>query len=160
MVVIRSARSSDRRQLVEIGLAAWERAVATWGEDVARLRGNAERAYAGFVQDHWTIILVAEDAGQAVGWGARETRGKRISDLWIWPDVQRCGFGSALLDALEGEIRTAGYTGAEIETHARNAAAIDFFKSRGYAVSALTVSYAEQLDRDIEQVLLKREFEP
>jgi len=156
MVVIRNARASETGRLAEIGFAAWEPAVAGWGEDVAVLSANARQAYETFARDCWSIILVGEVGSIVAGWGARENRRNQISDLWVEPRFQGQGIGSALLHALENEIRAAGFETAEIETHARNARAIELYKRKAYVVRSLSIQYSASLDRDIEKIELTK----
>lgn len=156
MVVIRNARSFEAGRLAEIGLAAWEGAVAAWGEDVAALRPNAKEAYERFAREQWPLILVGEVEGEIAGWGAREDADNHVSDLWIDPRFQGQGVGSKLLSTFESEIAEAGHETAEIETHARNLRAVGLFERRGYAVHSLSIKYAPSLDRDIETIGLSK----
>ncbi len=158
MVVVRSARAFEQQRLADIGYAAWADAVASWGEDVAALSAGARRAYDAFVRESWGIILAAELDTVLAGWGACEDGRNTISDLWIDPACQNRGAGTALLAALEGDIRGFGYDCAEMSTHARNTRAIDLCKRRGYSVTALSVRYSPSLDRDIETVSLRKVF--
>lgn len=80
----------------------------------------------------------------------------QITDLWVDPEHQGRGVGSALLQALENEIDAAGFETAEIETHARNHRAIDLYKRTGYVVRALSVKYSASLDCDIEKIELTK----
>ncbi|HET7412950.1 MAG TPA: GNAT family N-acetyltransferase [Pararhizobium sp.] len=155
-MVIRKAHASESGRLAEIGFSAWQHAMASWGEDVAALSANARRAYETFVQDSWDIILVGEVDSAAAGWGAREGLRNQITDLWVQPEFQGQGIGSALLQALENEVDAAGFETIEIETHARNQRAIDLYRRRGYVVRALSVKYSAPLNRDIEKVELTK----
>jgi ribosomal-protein-alanine N-acetyltransferase len=166
LVVIRHARANDAATLAAIGYRAWEEKLSVWThgqDDVGAIRENARIAYETFTRNYWPAILVAEDEGRVVGWGAREHEGdvpdhrdNAISDLWIDPDCQGRSYGTALLAALEDVIRDLGFTTALLETHARNHSAIAFYKARGYRVSWLSTKYSASLDRDIEKVGMEK----
>ena len=166
--MIRKARSNDAAVIAAIGYRAWEEKISVWSSgqmDIAQLSRNAKEAYERFVRDCLDGILVAEEGGVVAGWGAREhprdvpePRDNVVSDLWVDPDHQGKGHGVRLLDALEAEIRAAGFHTAELETHARNHDAIAFYKRRGYAVIWLSTVYSASLDRDIEKVGLRKEL--
>jgi ribosomal-protein-alanine N-acetyltransferase len=168
LVVIRKARADDAATLAAIGYRAWEDKLSVWTEglsDIGAIRDNARLAYETFTRDYWPAILVSEDQGRIVGWGAREHPGdvldhrdNAISDLWIDPERQGRGHGTALLAALEDEIGALGFANALLETHARNHSAIAFYKARGYRVSWLSTKYSASLDRDIEKVGMEKEL--
>lgn len=162
-VQVRPARSDELRLLAEIGLAAWESAMAGWGEDVAALRDNAVSAYGTFVRDFWPTIRVAEvpaaiGGSRVVGWGAREKADNHISDLWVHPRHQGQGYGHALLGALIAEIRADGHDTATLDTHARNSGAIALYERNGFAISAYSVRYSASLQRDVETVDMRKEL--
>lgn len=160
MLVIRPAKSAEAQDLVRIGLAAWEKAIRVWGEDADRLRENAEAAYYDFCTRCWPDILVGEWDGVLAGWGASEKADDFITDLWVHPDFQGRGIGSGLLEVIEAGIRERGYSAARLDTHARNAGAIQLYKRLGYRVAAYFVTYSAPLDEDIDKVEMIKEFEP
>lgn len=164
--MIRHARASDAATLAAIGYRAWEEKLTAWAhgqDDVGAICRNALAAFETFTRDHWSAIRVVEAEGRLAGWGAREHpddvqdhRENAISDLWIDPDCQGRGYGTALLAALEDEIRQGGFDAALLETHARNHAAIAFYKARGYRLSWLSTKYSASLDRDIEKIGMEK----
>lgn len=160
MLFIRPANSAEAQDLARIGLSAWEKAIRVWGEDADRLRDNAKAAYYDFCTRSWPDILVAEWDGDLAGWGACEKADDFITDLWVHPDFQGRGIGTALLAEIEDGIRERGYRAARLDTHARNAGAIKLYKRLGYRVSAYFVVYSEPLDEDIDKVEMIKEFEP
>lgn len=160
MLSIRPASSSEAQDLARIGLEAWERAIRVWGEDADRLRENARSAYYEFCTRSWPDILVAEWNGDLAGWGACEKADDFITDLWVHPEFQGRGIGTALLKDIEDGIRARGYGAARLDTHARNAGAIKLYKRLGYRVKAYFVTYSEPLDEDIDKVEMIKEFEP
>lgn len=160
MLSIRPAKSAEAQELARIGLAAWEKAIRLWGEDAERLRENAKEAYFDFCTRCWPDILVAEWDGDLAGWGACEKDDDFITDLWVLPEFQGHGMGTALLEKIEEGIRDRGFATARLDTHARNAGAIKLFKRFGYRVKSYFVTYSEPLDEDIDKVEMIKEFEP
>lgn len=157
MTIIRHAHGGDIPVLAEIGMRAWEQAV-TGVADLDALRDNARDAFVHFLQGHWVTVAVAETGGRIAGWAAREKMDEEITDLWVDPGMQRQGVGSALLAAIENEMRRAAFETVDLQTHARNAAALAFFRKHGYAVNWLSVAYSQKLDRNIESVGLRRQL--
>lgn len=160
MIFIRPANSAEAQDLAVIGLAAWENAIRVWGEDADRLRENAREAYYDFCTRCWPDIVVAEWDGDLAGWGSSEKADDFITDLWVLPEFQGRGIGTALLEAIETGIRQRGYPTARLDTHARNAGAIRLCKRLGYHVKTYFVTYSEPLDEDIDKVEMVKEFEP
>lgn len=158
-VLVRPAKLSDAEQLAEIGFRSWESAIHFWESNVASMRDRALQAYRDFTRESWAAIVVAEREGVPVGWGAREHSDHLISDLWIDPEHQRLGAGNALMDALEADILAAGQAVAMLETHARNHAAIAFYRKRGYEIRWLSTKYSPPLDRDIEKVGMEKRLD-
>ncbi|MBW3098928.1 GNAT family N-acetyltransferase [Pseudohoeflea coraliihabitans] len=159
MLSLRPARSADIARLSDIGLRAWEMAIAGWGEDGESMRDNASKAYADFCGRQWPDILVAEWEGEAVGWGACEKADDVITDLWVLPPYQGRGIGTRLLGRLEQQVAGRNYHHARLETHARNAGAIKLYKQLGYQVRAYVVAYSPPLDRDIDKVEMIKHFD-
>ncbi len=160
MIEIREAMPGEGRSLATVGIRSWESAVVGWGENIAELRPNAHAAYHDFCARQWDRILVAQDHGSIVGWGAREKLDHVISDLWVDPDRQGEGVGARLLGALEDQIRAAGFEGVELETHANNAPAIAFYERLGYRVTSMSVKYAPSLQQDIPKVSMAKQLNP
>ncbi|SES10148.1 GNAT family N-acetyltransferase [Rhizobium sp. NFR03] len=151
MVLVRGAREDEVPRLVKIGLAAWEQAVVGFA-DVTKMRTTAEYSFGSFLREGWPRILVVEAGGASVGWAARENGDVEISDLWIMPDHQRQGLGSALIDALRSDIEGTGLTEMTARTHAGNEPAIAFFRHHGFHVAWFSTAYLARLDRDVEQI--------
>ncbi|WP_235891018.1 GNAT family N-acetyltransferase [Pararhizobium mangrovi] len=155
---MRNAYPHETGLLAEIGYAAWLAAVASWGESTAALAPAVRQSYERFCHEHRSLILVGETNVAVAGWGARENRRNEISDLWVDPDHQGQGVGSAVLAALEAEIVGLGYETAELHTHARNIPAIELYKRRGYRISSLSDRYSPSLDRDVATVFMTKEL--
>ncbi len=159
MVTIRKARQEEADILAEIGLRAWQKAMIPVG-GTADMADNARNAFLRFTRDGWICITVIEKSGHPSGWAAREELDEAITDFWIDPDSEGQGLGTALLGAVEAEIRDAGFGEAVLETHARNQDAVDFFRARGFAVQWLSIVYNPKLDRDLETVGMRKILVP
>ncbi len=151
MFTIRNARRDEADLLALIGFRAWEKAMIPVGESRAMV-DNARTAFLNFTRSEWLTISVIEKSGVPAGWAAREELDENITDLWIDPEHQRQGLGSALLEEVEREIVRQGFARASLQTHARNQEAVDFFEKHGYAVHWLTTAYNPKLDRDVQSV--------
>ncbi len=131
-VSVRPARPDEATALGRIGFTAWLRS------DIATLdAGRANRdallgEFRTFCSEHHEAISVAQLDVLPVGWGARATADNYISDLWVLPEMQGRGVGSALIAHLETDIRNAGHACAELELVQDNARALRFYKARGY----------------------------
>lgn len=155
MPAIRHARAGDVDRLTEVGLAAWQSAIAGLA-DGERMRRVAEASFFRFLSEHWLSVLLIEAEGGIRGWVAREDFDNAISDLWIEPAAQGRGFGAMLLGEIERRIASDGFDVATAKTHARNDRAVAFFRNRGYGVSWLSTAYAPQLDSDVEFIGLSK----
>ncbi|TAX46003.1 GNAT family N-acetyltransferase (plasmid) [Rhizobium leguminosarum] len=157
MIHIRNARDGEAELLSEIGLRAWQKAMASIGESDAMIDA-ARNAFRSFVENDWLTITVVEQNGQVAGWAAREGLDETISDFWIDPAFTRQGLGSALLVRIEKEIADQGFEKAAMQTHSGNSQAIGFFQKHGYSIHWLSVAYNPKLDRDVPSVGLTKQL--
>lgn len=156
LIHIRNAREGEAELLSEIGLRAWQKAMASIGESDAMIDA-ARNAFRNFTGSTWLTITVVEQNGHVVGWAAREALDETISDFWIDPASARQGLGSALLERIERDVAGQGFEKATLQTHSGNAEAIGFFRRHGYSIHWLSIAYNPKLDRDVPSVgLLKR----
>lgn len=147
------------RTLAALGALAWEQAFRASGEATGDLKKNAEATYFHFCTQYWPVITVAEIDREILGWGAVQDSDNKITDLWVLPNFQRKGIGSALLKALETQIIARDYKTAKLDTHARNGPALAFFNAHDYAVSSFQSSYSQELDRNVDILVLKKRFD-
>ncbi|MCP4317169.1 MAG: GNAT family N-acetyltransferase [Hyphomicrobiales bacterium] len=158
MIEIRNAVAQDAQQIARVGILAWENIIASCGGDIAKIRDNAHATYQDFSANYWDRILIACVNGAIVGWGAREELVFKISYLWIDPEHHRKSVGTALLEALERDVEADGFGYVELETHARSASAIAFFKNSGYRIISNSLKYSTSLQQDIEKVTMRKEL--
>ena len=80
--------------------------------------------------DDWAKSWVAcsSDGIGSVGLSERDV----VSDLWVHPDAQGEGLGSALLAALEGEIAARGFSVARLRCLEPNQKSRAFYAARGW----------------------------
>jgi ribosomal-protein-alanine N-acetyltransferase len=90
-----------------------------------------------------SFTLVAESDGQILGFLVAECRRKNghIITIDVIAEARRGGVGSSLLDAAEGRLLEAGVATVALETPVNNAAAIRFYKQKGYFVEKTAAGY-------------------
>jgi [ribosomal protein S18]-alanine N-acetyltransferase len=70
-----------------------------------------------------------------------------IITIDVVPEARRSGVGSALLEAAERQLADAGASSVVLETAVNNAAALRFYKQKGYFVEKTAPGYySNQLD--------------
>jgi [ribosomal protein S18]-alanine N-acetyltransferase len=151
MVAIRNARQDEAELLAGVGFRAWDSTADGWGDDPA-IRESAFMSFKAFTAEKWLSIDVAEQAGQVVGWAAREKLDNNITDLWVEPSFQRQGVGTHMLVHMENELKGLEHLEVTAEIHAENNVAMSFFESRGFRVRWMTTGWSAKLDRDVETV--------
>lgn len=93
------------------------------------------------VQTPGMVLLVGESAGQLVGivWAGpapRRGAGWWIYDIEVVPDKRGRGYGRALLEAAEHEIRCRGGDTVGLNVFGSNDAARRLYESSGYALTS------------------------
>ncbi len=150
-IVVRKARAGEGQALGAIGFAAWAASQFAVNDDGRVDRRALLAEFEKLGQEHPETILVAEAGGKLVGWGAREDQDHRISDLWVAPEFQGQGIGTALLGALEAEVAALGMD-AELETLASNSKAIHFYERHGFVVIWRAEKFSSSLGYAIDKV--------
>jgi ribosomal protein S18 acetylase RimI-like enzyme len=93
----------------------------------------------------FTLVAEAEGvpANGILGFIVAETRRKsgHIITIDVVAESRRAGVGSALLGAAEGQLLRAGVVAVALETPVNNAAAIRFYKQKGYFVEKTVAGY-------------------
>jgi 2-amino-4-hydroxy-6-hydroxymethyldihydropteridine diphosphokinase len=82
-------------------------------------------------------IIVAEIEGIAVGWCSRARGRAYVPFLFVTPEYQSQGIGSALLRRMESMLELEGETRVLLETPADNVRAVRFYERQGYHILAL-----------------------
>jgi len=116
---------------------------------------GVEKGYASFLgralDSPDDCVFVAERDGLIVGYifaaleplSWKELRGPAgfIHDVAVAVEARRAGIGSALLGAAEDQLLRAGVVAVALETPVNNAAAIRFYKQKGYFVEKTVAGY-------------------
>ena len=93
----------------------------------------------------FTRVAEAEGvpANRTLGFIVAETRRKsgHIITIDVVAEARRAGVGSALLGAAEDQLLRAGVVAVALETPVSNAAAIRFYKQKGYFVEKTVAGY-------------------
>ena len=87
-----------------------------------------------FARTHTNQVIVAEGDGNLFGFAATEDGDNYISDLWVAPDFEGYGIGTALLSALEEIIADRGYGTARLEVLTDNQRAVSLYRYLGYRI--------------------------
>jgi ribosomal protein S18 acetylase RimI-like enzyme len=138
--LIRHSRLRDVARLRDLAKVCWH---ATYDSILGRSEAarTGGRAYSTFNVGYWiclsrlsraSTVLVAEHGGVSAGFAMSQRDGPEIIlySLYVHPDWQRKGIGSALLDAV-----IAGHPGANairLEVLRDNASAIAWYQAKGF----------------------------
>jgi len=106
------------------------------------------------------VILVAEQDGRLLGWGARECRDQQVSDLWVAPHSHGRGVGQLLLEASLSQIAAEGHDHATVETLASNTRAIAFYQRHGFAEVWRAEKFSAALGYAIDKVGMNKSLSP
>jgi ribosomal protein S18 acetylase RimI-like enzyme len=146
-------RAFDERDRAEV-----ERLMDAFGDEIAAMDpfGRVIRSdgFARFYVDKMLseagggegVVLIAEERGRIVGFGAGAVRERReddvhqlapfhdgeVTELYVVPDARNRGIGTALLGALETWFAEEGCGAVHIEVFAPNQGAIRFYRRLGY----------------------------
>jgi ribosomal protein S18 acetylase RimI-like enzyme len=143
--IVRDARRVDVPALVQL----WREMMDFHASFDERFRflPNANRSVeqhlAASLRSRGARIVVAESAGQVIGYALGEIHQRRpiypigtygfISDISVTEDWRRCGVGRALADALLRWFRACGVTAVELFAAELNPASCAFWRSVGFA---------------------------
>ena len=90
-------------------------------------------------------VIVAESAGEVVGWGSLSAYHGRAgyrhtvkNAVYVRHDALRRGIGSALLAVAEAAAREAGAVSIVLDVETDNLSAIRLYQNRGYAAGGAT----------------------
>lgn len=126
-VEIRSLSAAEAHDLAPELAALGTRSKGAWGYDEGFMtRFGAQMAewipdfVSGMRDDGGRVLLLAVDAGEAVGFAIIEqtdpAKPAWLEDLWIEPHRMRAGIGSELLRATLDAVRAAGRDALEFES--------------------------------------------
>ena len=128
---IRPARAHDSEAIARVVKESW---LATnrrfLPEDSAKAVMHGDRL-AEITAMHWQSIHVAELDGAVVGAVGANDQG-HMWMLYVLPDCQGLGIGSALYSAAIDNMRKSGTRKAMLEVLAANESAVSFYRTRGW----------------------------
>jgi ribosomal-protein-alanine N-acetyltransferase len=136
-VNLRPARESDVPGLINLAQRSW-------------LSGFADHAPPAFVQQrlareferdwytrHWPAMTVAEERQRLLG--VVQPDADEVNGLWVDPESQRQGVGTALLQFAERWIVANGHLRAWLTCSGFNPDAARFYLARGYRETGRTI---------------------
>jgi 2-amino-4-hydroxy-6-hydroxymethyldihydropteridine diphosphokinase len=136
-IIIRKAMPEEADRLGDIAYEAWERGILPLLTEVPGMRHSEKRRLAIAVHEMLDRIIVAELEGIAVGWCSRARNRAYIPFLFVTPEYQGHGIGSALLRRTESLLELEGEQRVLLETPADNVRAVRFYERQGYHILAL-----------------------
>jgi [ribosomal protein S18]-alanine N-acetyltransferase len=162
--LFRTMTDADRTGVADVGYSSWHanRHYQEWFDTAVESR---VKAWLGtWVKDPKCDIVVCVVDDRVVGWGARDNYEAPgcgavldyISDLWISPDAQGRGMGSAILNALMERMRAEGLARARIEVAQANLRAIDLYVRQGFRETWRGVKMSETLGLPLPRILLEK----
>jgi N-acetylglutamate synthase-like GNAT family acetyltransferase len=101
-----------------------------------------------------TEFFVSERDGQIVGFGFLDKRTERIEAIFVDPDVQRSGLGSAILQTLEDTARKAGLASLTLSSTLN---AVAFYEHAGFKALKRT-RYEHPNGFELDCVIMQKEL--
>ena len=130
LLIVRLATDADCDDIYRVHVAAVRGLPAgTQGKaGIESFLATREPAvYAQEMRDE--LLVVAEEDGEVIGWGAFNAEKTEITNVFVHPDHHRRGVGSAIISVLEDAARTAGLEWVQLQA---TGTAIDFYLATGY----------------------------
>jgi ribosomal-protein-alanine N-acetyltransferase len=162
--LFRTMTDADRTGVADIGYSSWlaNRLYQEWFDPAVESR--ARSWLQDWVKNPKCDVVVCVVDGEVVGWGARDNYEKPgagapldyISDLWVSPDTQGRGVGSAILNELMDRMRAEGLKRAQIEVAQANLRALDLYIRQGFRETWRGVKMSETLGLPLPRILLER----
>lgn len=158
-LTIRTIVPADHEAVGAVGFAAWAAGGAF--EDCyrdPRVIAKVQQEFAAFPHETKGEIFVAEQAGEIVGWTAREGERNYVSDLWVRPYSQAKGVGRALLSYLCELMAAEGLATVRLDTHARNERAIRLYERCGFTIIWHGVEFSKSMGVPLEKVHMEKQL--
>ncbi|GHB46688.1 N-acetyltransferase [Pseudovibrio japonicus] len=155
---IRSARSKDIPQIGEVGLASWKRGIGPHVPPVSHDSVSIE-TFTGFASARLDQIVVAVKDDRVLGFTATEQANNFITDLWIDPDCESSGLGTALMEEAERRIAARGYHTAEISVLLQNERALSLYRHMKYEDVQEETKFNKTLKSEITSIRLRKHLQ-
>ncbi|EEA92091.1 N-acetyltransferase [Pseudovibrio sp. JE062] len=152
---IRSARSKDISQIGTVGLASWKRGIGPHVPQVAH-DTMSKASFTDFASACLDQIVVAVKEDRVLGFAATEHADNFITDLWIDPDYESSGLGTALVEEAERRIAARGYHTAEISVLIQNERALGLYHHMKYEDVFEATKFDEDLNCEITYIRLRK----
>ncbi|MDB5505846.1 MAG: GCN5-related N-acetyltransferase [Devosia sp.] len=134
---IRKAEKTDIERLADIAFRAWEHSILPLlGATPEMVRREKQRLH-NIAAETSERIIVAELDGRAIGWCSRARNRAYVPFLFVAPEYQGHGVGTALLRRIESMLELGGATRVHLETPADNVRAVRFYEKQGYHILAM-----------------------
>lgn len=162
--LFRTMTDADRTGVADIGYQSWlaNRLYQEWFDPAVEAR--AQSWLQNWVQSPNCDVVVCVVDDEVVGWGARDNYEHPgggapldyISDLWVSPEAQGQGIGTALLKELIDRMKAEHLQRARIEVAQANLRAIDLYVRQGFRETWRGVKMSETLGLPLPRILLER----
>jgi [ribosomal protein S18]-alanine N-acetyltransferase len=162
--LFRTMTDADRTGVANVGYSSWlaNRHYQEWFDPAVENR--ARNWLREWVKNPKCDIVVCVADGAVIGWGARDNYEQTgcgrdldyISDLWVGPEAQGLGIGSAILTQLFERMRADGLRRARIEVAQANLRAIDLYVRQGFRETWRGVKMSETLGLPLPRILMER----
>ena len=147
-ITFRRAMPGEMHLLAGLAVASWRSAINT-DDQSCGFEKNLYSHFLDFCLNNYSSIIVAEQGGCRLGWGAYLPDSNYISDLWVAPAHQGKSIGSKLLQNMVNIIVLSGYERIKIGTYANNESAIAFYKKMGFVEYLTELEYSPLLHYEI-----------
>ncbi len=152
---IRSARSKDIPQIGTVGLASWKRGIGPFVPQISH-DSIDEATFSDFASACLDQIVVAVKEERILGFTATEHGDNYITDLWIDPDYESSGLGTALVTEAERRIAARGYHTAEIAVLAQNERALSLYRHLNYEELGQITKFDDNLKCEVTSIRLRK----
>ena len=164
-LVIRPMRGTDSSALGRVGFTAWNSNIPEPYNNSEPVLSALRKNFDDFAEKPTSQVTVAVLNGVLVGWGARDNRldpgnlssdTNHISDLWVAPDYQGQGIGTALLNAMIADIASWHYETVTIDIAQSNHKAKKLYSRLGFEEFERTMHYSRMLKCSVPVVVLEK----
>ena len=143
---IRAFRQEDLGRCAEILMAVYNNSLwqCRWEMETAKayLQDYADAAkFIGYVAEDEQHVIGAIFAHKKIWWNNSEVF---IDEMFVYPEMQGRGVGTALLSTLEGYVQERGMAGFTLTTN-RYAPAPQFYKKNGFVECEPIIMMAKEI---------------
>lgn len=144
VIALRNYQPKDFSRLLEIDQSCFVEGIAYSKEEMRYFLGMPTAITLVGLQDEQVMGFVIADRFRPRR--ASRSMGKIIT-IDVAPAAQHSGLGTALMSAVEGELKQAGCDYVSLEVAVDNEAALRFYKKHGYSVlKTLPRYYLDSID--------------